>query len=210
MRSPLIAQIAVTLSLLGSLVAPTASAASARLDGIPAEIRAGETLEIRWTDLDADVDEVELELSLAGARWVRISPEMEVLEGGYTWRVPEGLAGPARIRLRAGGEHGEREVAERECFFVASETSGPGASLGTPGWWELEPEEGPAPSGLFSARAPEMFAGDGCAEAVTVPVPAGERTTSALRASEARETAPPRTQVFARGFVAPRRSPLRN
>lgn len=210
MRSMRLTVIAVVLSLLGALATPASAAARARLDGIPAEVRGGERLEIRWSELDADVHEVELELSLGGARWVRISPEMEALEGGYIWHVPEGLAGSARIRLRAGGGRGEREVAEQECFITSATASGPGASLGTPGWWELEPEHGPAPAGLFGARAPQLFAGDGCGGAVTVSAPDGERTNTTARMTARREPATPATPAVVRGFVAPRRSPLRN
>jgi len=210
MRKTLLILVTAALSLFGLCAAASGAAARARLEGIPAEVRSGERIEIRWRDLDADVHEVELELSLAGARWVRISPEMEALEGQFTWRVPEGLSGTARIRLRAGGGHGEREVADQVLRITADGATGPGASLGTPGWWELEPEQGGTPSGFFDARHPELFAGDACTEAVTVSVPSGERASGAPRASSRRAPPPPAPQAFARGFVAPRQSPLRN
>jgi len=210
MRRPLVTLATAVCSLLFSLAAPTGAAARARLEGLPAEVRSGERIEIRWRDLDADVHEVELELSIGGARWVRISPEMEALEGRFTWHVPAGLSGPARIRLRAGGGHGEREVAEQELRIMDAGASGPGASLGTPGWWDLEPEHGPAASGLFGAGQPVMFAGNACAEAVTVSVASSERATGTPRASSRRGAAVSAPQAFARGFVAPRQSPLRN
>lgn len=209
MRGPLVT-LATAVSLLASLAAPSGAEARARLEGVPAEVRSGARVEIRWRDLDADVHEVELELSLGGARWVRISPEMEALEGRFTWHVPEGLSGPARIRLRAGGGHGEREVAEQALRIVDAGASGPGASLGTPGWWDLEPEHGPATSGLFGAHQPVMLAGCGCAEAVTVSAPSEERIAGTLRASPRRGAPVFAPRVFARGFVAPRQSPLRN
>ena len=210
MRRPLVTLATAVCSLLFSLAAPTGAAARARLEGLPAEVRSGERIEIRWRALDADVHEVELELSIGGARWVRISPEMEALEGRFTWHVPAGLSGPARIRLRAGGGHGEREVAEQELRIMDAGASGPGASLGTPGWWDLEPEHGPAASGLFGADQPVMFAGNVCAEAVTVSVPSSERATGTPRASSRRGAPVSAPQAFARGFVAPRQSPLRN
>jgi hypothetical protein len=210
MRRPLVTLATAVCSLLVSLAAPSGADARARLEGLPAEVRSGERIEVRWRDLDADVHEVELELSLGGARWVRISPEMEALEGHFTWRVPAGLSGPARLRLRAGGGHGEREVAEQELRILDAGASGPGASLGTPGWWDLEPEHGPAASGLFGAGQPVMVAGCRCAEAVTVSVPSDERATGTLRTSSRRSTPVSAPQVFARGFVAPRQSPLRN
>jgi hypothetical protein len=210
MRRPLVTLATAVFSLLASLAAPSGAEARARLEGLPAEVRSGERIEIRWRELDADVHEVELELSLGGARWVRISPEMEALEGRFTWRVPAGLSGSARLRLRAGGGHGEREVAEQELRILDAGASGPGASLGTPGWWDLEPEHRPAASGLFGAREPEMLAGCGCAEPVTVSVPSDERATGTLRTSSRRAAPMPAPQAFARGFVAPRHSPLRN
>jgi len=210
MRRPLVTLAAAVFSLLVSLAAPSGAEARARLEGLPAEVRSGERIEVRWRDLDADVHEVELELSLGGARWVRISPEMEALEGHFTWRVPAGLSGPARIRLRAGGGDGEREVAEQELRILDAGASGPGASLGTPGWWDLEPEHGAAASGLFGAHQPVMAAGCSCAEAVTVSVPSDERATGTPRTSSRRVTPVSAPQAFARGFVAPRQSPLRN
>src|SRR5215471_13631614 len=104
MRSPLLAMIAL------ALLAPAARAAAApRLHGIPARVRSGAELRVTWTGLGAEAHEAELELSLAGGHWVRISPELEAREGGFTWRVPSGLAGPARLRLRYGGEGFEVE-----------------------------------------------------------------------------------------------------
>ena len=104
MRTPLIASLAL------ALVATAAPAtASPRLLGIPARVRAGTDLRIAWTGLGPEAHEAELEISLAGGRWVRISPELDAREGGFTWHVPAGLAGPARLRLEYGGESFEAE-----------------------------------------------------------------------------------------------------
>ena len=202
--------LAILTALVLSFALPAGVAARAALHGIPSELRGGERVEIRWSGLDPDVHEVELELSLGGARWVRISPEMEALEGGYTWLVPSGLAGPARIRLRAGGEQGEREVAEQSLCFVAESGAGPGASLATPGWWDLGPDHGPAPAGLFGPRGPVLSPGGESAEAVIVSVPGPARAQTAERADAHRGEAACSPHVRSRGFRAPRQAPLRN
>lgn len=201
---------AFCLALAALLPAP--ASARARLDGIPAELRGGERVEIRWSDLDADVHEVELELSLAGARWVRISPEMEVLEGSFTWRVPEGLAGEARIRLRAGGGggRGEREVAEVKFTLVDTSAPGPRSSLSTPGWWDVDSDEHAAPCGLFGRRAASLSPLAEIAEAVTVSVPLAERTSSVHRTDDRLTAAALVPHASARSFVPPRQAPLRN
>src|SRR5262245_24613566 len=99
MRAPL-----PVVLVLALLAAAAPAGAAPRLGGIPARVRAGVELRITWYGLGADAHEAELELSLAGGRWVRISPELEAREGGYTWRVPSRLSGPARLRLKYGGE----------------------------------------------------------------------------------------------------------
>src|SRR5215471_20165452 len=99
MRSPLLAALAI-----GLLAAATPAVAAPRLQGVPARVRGGSELRVTWSGLGSGAHEAELELSLAGGRWVRVSPELDAREGGFTWRVPAGLAGPARLRLRFGGE----------------------------------------------------------------------------------------------------------
>src|SRR5262245_53426090 len=103
MRMPPVAAL-----LLAALAAAPAGAAP-RLGGIPARVRAGDEVRITWSGLGAGAHEAELELSLAGGRWVRISPELEAREAGYTWRVPARLAGSARLRLKFGGDSFEAE-----------------------------------------------------------------------------------------------------
>lgn len=90
--------------VLALIVTAAPAAAEPELHGIPVHVRAGTDLEITWTGLGPEAHEAELELSLSGGRWVRISPELEVREGHFTWHVPAGLAGPARLRLKYGGE----------------------------------------------------------------------------------------------------------
>ena len=83
--------LAALLLLLGTALWSPAARAVARLDGIPPRVVAGSRLEIAWSGLEVGAREVELELSLAGGRWMRISPELEAREGRYRWRVPPDL-----------------------------------------------------------------------------------------------------------------------
>jgi hypothetical protein len=151
MRSPSLAALALVL------VASAAPAAAApRLHGIPTHVRAGAELRITWTGLGPEAHEAELELSLAGGRWVRISPELEAREGGFTWRVPAGLAGPARLRLKYGGEAFEAEgelstpfVLEALGDAIANRMSE--AGLGE--WWCLGRQAGAPEAERFSGAA---------------------------------------------------------
>jgi hypothetical protein len=130
------------------LLHAAAAQAGPRLHGIPAHVRAGSDLRITWAGLGRDVHEAELELSLEGGRWVRISPELEARDGRFDWHVPDGLAGLARLRLRYGGEGFESE-AEGAIAFVIDATAGhasprlPDASPGD--WWRLAHGSGHAP-----------------------------------------------------------------
>src|SRR5438046_691846 len=54
------------------------------------ELRAGEVLELRWSELPARVEEMEILLSVDGGRryGLRVSPECDPLTGCFRWRVP--------------------------------------------------------------------------------------------------------------------------
>ncbi len=107
------------LLLLFLLLPASRADAAVRLHG-PAgtTLHAGDVVELRWEGLDAGAREVELELSLDGGRWVRISPELHALEGRWEWRVPAVAAERARIRLRAGGERREDVAATGDEFRI--------------------------------------------------------------------------------------------
>jgi len=123
------------LAAIALLLAAAPAAAAPRLVGLPAHVRGGAELHVRWTGLGPEADEAELELSLAGGRWVRISPELDAREGSFTWRVPSGLTGPARLRLRHGGEGFEADGDVSAPFVIESD--------------------------LATSRAPDASAGDG-------------------------------------------------
>lgn len=125
-------------------IQPARSRAEAGLHLPAGVLQAGESVAVEWRDLPAGVHEVELELSLDGGRWVRISPELEAYEGRWRWRVPSMPTSHARLRLRAGGrtESGietEEVAAVSAEFAIASEA----ASLGTE-WWHVGEHRAPS------------------------------------------------------------------
>jgi len=197
MRAALVAPLVLALvTLAGPAVA------GPHLRGIPARARAGESMRITWADLGPEAHEAELELSLAGGRWVRISPELEAREGGFSWRVPVGLAGPARLRLKWGGEWFEAEGEVSTPFVIVAETaasyaSGSGASLGE--WWNLGRHGGAIPAQELAHRAvlspavgaiaiaPETQRVGRPADAGAVGVRVSERSTTRLVAPSTRD-----------------------
>ncbi|MBI5710425.1 MAG: hypothetical protein HZC42_09010 [Candidatus Eisenbacteria bacterium] len=76
-----------------------------------AELRAGQLVELRWSALPRDAEEMEILLSVDGGRHfaVRISPELDPREGRFLWRVPNLPAASARLVIRIG--RGPAEVA---------------------------------------------------------------------------------------------------
>jgi len=153
------------LAALALLAAAAPAAAAPRLDGIPARVRAGHELRITWTGLVPDAHEAELELSLAGGRWVRISPELEAHEGGFTWRVPAGLAGPARPRLKYGGQGFEAE-GEMSTPFVLEADGAASTRAADPAlddWWWLGRQGGGSPFANVSGAASLHRASPACA-----------------------------------------------
>ncbi len=105
------------LLALAILAAPHAARA-ARLEGVPAHVPAASSVDVRWSDLPAGTYEVELEVSLDGGPWLRASSERMALDGHAAWRAPAGVGHRAVLRLCAGSEHGEREVARSQAFVI--------------------------------------------------------------------------------------------
>lgn len=193
----------VTLVLL-TLLAPMARAAATLTASRPLAV-AGERITFDWQGLPADAYEVELELSLAGGRWVRVSPGLEPRDGRFEWTVPSGLVGDARVRLRVGGRHDEQVVAEVPLRFAAEIVLGPHVT--SDDWWSVESHRAPESSfgsgAVWSpSRAPAVFTHD------TSPPrdPAPTSVAVALDATSAPVAAP----IRPRAFRAPRSLPLRN
>src|SRR5262249_3692617 len=123
-------------------IAASPARAEPRLAGVPARVAAGEQLDISWSGLEARANEVELELSLASGRWVRISPELEARQGHFSWRVPSDLAGPARLRLRIGGDQFEAAAVVSQEFVIEARVDRTSPWLGglasaNGEWWGL-------------------------------------------------------------------------
>jgi hypothetical protein len=93
----------------------------------PGEVRAGQIVELRWSTPAADVEELEILLSLDGGRHydVRISPEVDPRAKVWRWRVPNLPTSEARLRLRLGSERGEREGAPTPAFTIVGASDRP-------------------------------------------------------------------------------------
>jgi hypothetical protein len=148
--------------LLAMLVFARPHAAHARTPAldVPGAVTAGQRLVLRWDGPTGTEREVELELSLDGGRWVRISPELEASEGCFAWRVPEVASARARLRLRAGGEGFERELVASAEFRIASRSHSIDGPATTLDWWRVGEhthargwEAGPATASLSSECA---------------------------------------------------------
>ena len=211
-RAPfsLAAMITLALAVLARPGAAVGSGA-ASLE-VPAVVTAGQSVELRWSALPADVEELELVLSLDGGRTypVRVSPELEAREGGYRWRVPDLPAARARLMLRMGGEEGERAGARSREFRIVHAEGVPRPELGFHEgqfWTGLDPLEGPARAGLAQdgPRFGDLADGVPC----TPPAPALRAAPpESVRAPAMRAVAAVAPQGRFSDF-APREVPLR-
>lgn len=143
----------LALVLTGAAGPGAAAVAGAGALEVPAVVTAGQSVELRWSALPAEVEELELVLSLDGGRTypVRVSPELEAREGGYRWRVPDLPAARARLMLRLGGEAGERAGALSREFRIVHAEGVPRPELGFHEgqlWTGLDPPVGPARAGI--------------------------------------------------------------
>jgi hypothetical protein len=134
---------------------------------VPAVVTAGQSVELRWSALPADVEELEIVLSLDGGRTyhVRVTPELDAREGACRWRVPDLPAARARLMLRIGGEAGERVGALSREFRIEHAEGVPRPELGFHEgqfWTGLDPPEGSPRAGIaqgapcFEALADEV------------------------------------------------------
>ena len=140
------------------LAAPDRAHARPAALELPALLRAGEQVEVRWSGLSADVREVELELSLDGGRWVRISPELEAAEGRFRWQVPAVASARARVRLRAGGERFEQVVGVSAEVRIDDGVSNARTRPSSEDWWRLG-EHAAAPGQQFASAAAKLAEG---------------------------------------------------
>lgn len=120
---------------------------------VPAVVSAGQTVVLRWSGLPAEVEELELVLSLDGGEsyHVRVSPELEARELEYRWRVPDLPTRHAKLMLRMGGEEGERLGALSREFRIEHVEGAARLELGFHEgqfWTGIEPLHGPAGAGI--------------------------------------------------------------
>jgi len=92
----------------------------ARFAALPGQVAAGDEVELRWSEVPGETEELELLLSLDDGRTfrVRVSPELEGGTRHYLWRVPNLPAERARLRLRVGDREHESEGAVSAAFQI--------------------------------------------------------------------------------------------
>jgi hypothetical protein len=143
----------IALALAATARPVVASEPGAASLGVPAVVAVGQWVVLRWSDLPADVEELEIVLSLDGGRsfHVRVSPELEACDGEYRWRVPDLPTARARLMLRIGGEAGERVGALSREFRIVHAEGAPRLELGFHEgqfWTGVEPLAGPVGAGI--------------------------------------------------------------
>lgn len=125
------------LLALSALFPAIPAQAGARLVASHSRVRPGDTVVLEWSGLPARSEEVELELSLDGGRWVRISPELDARDGEWRWRVPSYSSAHAQLRLRTGGTS-ETGVATEQIAALSAEfeIESNGVEAGDD-WWHV-------------------------------------------------------------------------
>jgi len=155
------------------------------------QVRAGEVVELRWTALADDVDELELLLSVDG-RWespLRLTEQLDPRALGFLWRVPNLPTGAASLRIRFGGPAGETLAPACRPFAIVAAPSRPTAGVAwrRAEWWVVEP--GAARRSPASRRPPAV---------TTVP-----RHSESVQAGLAPETPEARAADLAQWSVPP-------
>ena len=94
-------------------------------------LRSGEVVEVSWTGVDRDADEVELLLSLDGGRQIalRLTEQLPSRSGSYLWRVPNLSSRQAAFVLRMGVGGREIESAPSALFQIQPARSRPPEAL---------------------------------------------------------------------------------
>jgi hypothetical protein len=86
-----------------------------------ASLHEGETVQIRWSGVPADAEEIELLLSVDGGRHfsLRLTDELDSSSGSFLWRVPSLLTDSASLAIRTGA-HGQEIVSAPGPLFRLS------------------------------------------------------------------------------------------
>ncbi len=105
-------------------------------------VRAGDTVQVRWTPLPAEVEEFELLLSIDGGKSfpLRLTVSMDPDLRSYTWRVPNLPAGAACLKLRVGVAGHEVELGPGPRFELAGDSGSPTGKITFHAgeWWTTE------------------------------------------------------------------------
>ena len=134
-RSALIVLLAAALPVSAS-ASSRAHAGTARIElrrpdvtftqpGPGATLHGGELVEIRWSSVPPEADEVELLLSVDGGRHfsLRLTDELDADSRSFRWRVPNLIADGATLALRLGIDGREIESAPGPLFRLRPEPS---------------------------------------------------------------------------------------
>ena len=86
-----------------------------------ASLHEGEIVQIRWSGVPADAEEIELLLSVDGGQHfsLRLTDELDSSSGSFLWRVPSLLTDSASLAIRVGA-HGEETVSASGPLFRLS------------------------------------------------------------------------------------------
>ena len=120
--------LAIAMPAGAAVIAPPRPAAPASLSAIrfshPAEgssLREGDAVQIRWSGVPADAEEIELLLSVDGGQQfsLRLTDELDSTSGSFLWRVPSLSTDTASLAIRM-GVHGEEIVSAPGPLFRLS------------------------------------------------------------------------------------------
>lgn len=160
---------AIAIALLTAFAAP-ARAQSPALS-VPAVVRGGTTVELAWRGVPAEAREIELLLSVDGARGfsLRVTAELDPRTARLHWRVPNVAADHARLRLRFGTATGEIDGAPSAEFQIVPDASQPPPRwLASEGPWWSGPSE-PSATSVALGAPPALGAYEGAAAMAGAP-----------------------------------------
>jgi hypothetical protein len=100
----------------------------------PAEgssLQEGETVQIRWSGVPANAEEIELLLSVDGGQHfsLRLTDELDSSSGSFLWRVPSLLTDAASLAIRMGARGDEILSAPGPLFRLSHSPSTPAVLL---------------------------------------------------------------------------------
>ena len=158
--------------------------------GAGATLASGTSVEIRWSALPEDVEEMELLLSVDGldAVSIRLTPQIDPQAGSFRWDVPRLAVTAARLRIRYGRDGRENDGEPGEPFSISVSPC-----LGMAPLLHRDGELWIAPNDCLPSSASGLFG------PVTVESRQGSDSPALLRSSEERPCAhaPSRRSVAA-------------